>query len=81
MKGLLYIILFLAVVVGCYSAYLWGMKDMPIEEQITYVREKYIDKTPISHTADSASKLGKVLKGNFEEAEDVYKNGPEAKYE
>lgn len=81
MKGLLYILLFLVFVVGCYSAYLWGMKDMTAEEQIEYVKARYIDKTPVANTADSASKLGRVLKSNFEDAQDVYQNGAEAKYE
>lgn len=84
MKGFIYFLLFLAVIAGGVSAYWYKVKGMSIEEQKVYVKTMFDNskgKEAASNTADSASKLGRVLKKNFDEAQDVYQNGPEAKYE
>jgi len=81
MKGLSYFALIVCFVIGCTSAFLWLVKEMTIDEQIEYVKSLVgngVEDTAVSNTAESATKLGKVLKNNFDEAEDVYKNG--AKY-
>ena len=40
-----------------------------------------VEGSAASNTAESASRLGKVLKDNFDEAQQVYEHGAEAKYE
>lgn len=84
MKGLLYFILGIVVIVIIVSAFMWGVGDMTFDEQIEYVKatvNESVSDNAASNTAESAAKLGKVLKGNFDEAQDVYENGAEAKYE
>ena len=81
MKGFLYFILAVCFVLGSASAFCWLVKEMPLDEQIEYVKSMIgssVDGTPVSNTTESATKLGKVLKNNFDEAQDVYENG--AKY-
>ncbi len=84
MKALMYF-LFVAFC-GCIiiSSYFWGVKDIPFDEQIEYIQSKIYssaESTVAADTAKSATKLGKVLKNSFDEAQDVYENGAEAKYE
>jgi len=84
MKTLMYFLFI--VFCGCFviSSYFWGVKDIPFDEQIKYVQSKIYastEGTVASDTAESATKLGKVLKNSFNEAQDVYENGAEAKYE
>ncbi len=84
MKGFIYFLLFLAVIAGGVSAYWYKAKGMSIDEQIVYVKSMISNSKggeAASNTADSASKLGRVLKKNFDDAQDVYQNGAEAKYE
>lgn len=81
MKGLMYFVLIVCFILGSASAFCWLVKEMPLDEQIEYVQSLIgtsVENTAISNTTESATKLGKVLKSNFDEAEDVYKNG--AKY-
>jgi len=81
MKGLLYLVFALAVIAGCVSAFFATIGDVPFDEQMQYVQSWFGDSyedTAASNVSESASKLGKVLKNNFEEAQDVYENG--AKY-
>ena len=81
MKGLLYFIVILAVIIGCISAF-WGVAgDVTLDEQIQIVKSWFgesVEDSAATNVSESASKLGKVLKNNFEEAQDVYENG--AKY-
>ena len=84
MKKFLYFIVGVAVVLGFISAFWWLQTGETIEEQIDYVKETLsdgVEDTSVSNVADSASKLGKVLKNNFDDAQNVYQNGIEAKYE
>lgn len=84
MKGFIYFLLFLAVIAGGVSSYWYKAKGMSIDEQIQYVKSMVGGSTggkAASNTANSASKLGRVLKKNFDDAQDVYQNGAEAKYE
>ncbi len=84
MKKFLYFIVGVAVVLGFISAFWWLQTGETIEEQIEYVKETLsdgVEDTSVSNVADSASKLGKVLKNNFDDAQNVYQNGIEAKYE
>lgn len=84
MKGFIYFLLFLAVIAGGVSAYWYKAKGMSIDEQIVYVKSMISNSKggeAASNTKDSASKLGRVLKKNFDDAQDVYQNGAEAKYE
>ena len=81
MKGLMYFILAVCFVIGSVSAFWWLAKDVPLEEQIEYVKSKFsssVEGSAVSNTTESATKLGRVLKNNFNEAQDVYENG--AKY-
>lgn len=81
MKGLFYFIIILAAVLFAISAF-WSLTaDVTFDEQIQIVQGWFSDSyedTAASNVSESASKLGKVLKNNFEEAQDVYQNG--AKY-
>lgn len=80
MKALLYFILLLAV----GSLVWWQVYDVTPQEQLEYIKVSISNSKggeAISNTSESASKLGKVLKGSLEEAQDVYYNGAEAKYE
>ena len=54
------------------------------EEQLEYLKVTFsesVEGSAASNTAESASRLGKVLKDNFDEAQQVYEHGAEAKYE
>lgn len=81
MKNLFYFIVILAVAVVCISAF-WSLAgDVTVDEQIQIVQSWFgesVEDTAASNVSESASKLGKVLKNNFEEAQDVYQSG--AKY-
>ena len=84
MKSFIYFLLFLVVIACGVSAYLYKVKNLSVEEQIEYVKAMFDGSTSgqvASNTANSASKLGRVLKKNFDNAQDVYQNGAEAKYE
>lgn len=75
MRGFIRFLLILVVIVFCVSAFWWLVRGVPVEEQIEYVKSMISDNTEdtaVSHTADSASKLGKVLKDNFDQAQEVY---------
>lgn len=74
------VIIILFVVLAAGSALWWGMTGLTPQEQLDYIEAKFHSES-VSNTADSASKLGKVLKHSFDEAQDVYENGAEAKYE
>lgn len=81
MKGLIYLIAGVAFILGCISVF-WSLAaDITFDEQVQIVQgwfgDSYED-TAASNVSESASKLGRVLKNNFEEAQDVYENG--AKY-
>lgn len=81
MKGLFYFVVILAVIVGCISAFWAVAGDVTIDEQIQTVKSWFgesVEDTAATNVSESASKLGKVLKNNFDEAQDVYQNG--AKY-
>lgn len=81
MKGFLYFVLAVCFIIGSVSAFWWLARDVTIEEQIDYVKSLVNDSvegTAVSNTTESATKLGKVLKNNFDEAQGVYENG--AKY-
>ena len=83
MKGFFYFILAIAFIVGAISAFWWVSDDSTLDDQIETVKnmvQDNVDGTAASNTAESASKLGKVLKHNFEEAQDVYEQGAEANY-
>lgn len=84
MKKFLYFIVGIAVILGFISAFWWLETGETLDEQVDYVKESIdesVEDTAASNVAESASKLGKVLKNNFDEAQDVYQNGIEAKYE
>ena len=78
MKAIVYILISLALVSGG----VYFVTNMTPQEQFDYVKVKIFNKVEAgaSNTAKSASKLGKTLKGQLEEAQDVYHNGAEAKY-
>lgn len=78
MKAIVYILISLALVSGG----VYFVTNMTPQEQFDYVKVKIFKKVEAgaSNTAKSASKLGKTLKGQLEEAQDVYHNGAEAKY-
>jgi hypothetical protein len=79
MKGILYFIVFIALVSGGW----YLATGTTPQGQVEYIiRAKFLNKVEdgASNTAKSASKLGKTLKGQLEEAQDVYHNGAEAKY-
>lgn len=78
MKSLLYLVLALVVIAGAISAFWWVAYDTPIDEQIEVIKASVgesVEDSAASNVSESASKLGKVLKGSFEEAQDVYQNG------
>ncbi len=83
MKGLLYFIFVFACVLGVVSGIWYWQTGATIYDQVEYVKANFLDgaNEGASNTVQSASKLGKVLKGQLEEAQDVYHNGAEAKYE
>jgi hypothetical protein len=80
MKAVIYIVVLL--ILG--STVWWFVSGKAPDEQLSVIKANISHSTSVegaTHTADSASKLGKVLKKNFEEAQEVYQNGAEAKYE
>jgi hypothetical protein len=81
MKALIYLVAGVAFVLGCISVF-WSLAaDITFDEQVAYVKSWFgesVEDSAASNVSESASKLGKVLKNNFEEAQDVYENG--AKY-
>ncbi len=84
MKGLLYFILTLVVIAGIVSGFWWLIDGSTPQEQLEYLRVTFsetVEGSAASNTAESASKLGRVLKDNFEDAQQVYEHGAEAKYE
>ncbi len=72
------LIILIALVAGGSAAW-WAVSGLTPEEQINYLKYS-LKSESASNTADSAAKLGKVLKSNFDDAQDVYQNGAEAKY-
>lgn len=84
MKGLISFIIAIVVLVGIGSGIWWMSGGPEPMEQLEYVKAMLSQSSggeAASNTADSASKLGKVLRDNFEDAQDVYQHGAEAKYE
>ncbi len=84
MKGLLYFILTLVVIAGIISGIWWLIDGSTPQEQLEYLKVTFnetVEGSAASNTAESASKLGRVLKDNFEDAQQVYEHGAEAKYE
>lgn len=81
MKKLLYFFIVLAAILFAISVFWTLTTDITLDEQIQYVKGVFsgsMEDTSASNISESASKLGKVLKNNFDEAQDVYQNG--AKY-
>lgn len=84
MKGLISFIIAIAVLVGIGSGIWWMSGGPEPMGQLEYVKAMLSQSSggeAASNTADSASKLGKVLRDNFEDAQEVYQHGAEAKYE
>lgn len=80
MKGLFYLIIFIAL----GSAIWWYLDGSTPLQQVEYIKSSMSDSfagEKTSNATESASKLGKVLKDNFNEAQQVYEHGAEAKYE
>ena len=80
MKFLLYFVILVSIV----SLVWWQVYGVAPKEQMEYIKLSISDSIggkALYNTSESASKLGKVLKGSLEEAQDVYHNGAEAKYE
>lgn len=73
-------IIILIALLAAGSAGWWVVAGVTPEEQLDYLKLSLQSETA-GNTADSAAKLGKVLKSNFDDAQDVYQNGAEAKYE
>lgn len=70
----------LVVLLGIGSATWWATQGLTLQEQLEYLKVTFHSESA-ENTANSAAKLGKVLKSNFDEAQDVYEHGAEAKYE
>lgn len=84
MKGFVFFIFIISVIAGIGSVVWWKVYNVTPQEQLEYIRYTFNNSTggeATSNTVDSASKLGKVLKDRFNEAQNVYENGAEAKYE
>lgn len=73
-------IVILIALLAAGSAVWWAVAGVTPEEQLKYLKVT-LQSESAENTANSASKLGKVLKSNFEDAQDVYEHGAEAKYE
>lgn len=73
-------IIVLVVLLAAGSLAWWVTLGLTPVEQLEYLKVTFQSESA-SNTADSASKLGKVLKSNFEDAQNVYEHGAEAKYE
>lgn len=76
MRALITLIVFL----GIGSAAWWAIQGITPQEQLEYLKATFHSES-VGNTADSAAKLGKVLKSNFDDAQEVYEHGAEAKYE
>lgn len=77
------IIIFIVLVAICSGVW-WFVEGITPMEQIRYLQTSFNNSREsemAGNTAKSASKLGKVLKNSFDDAQDVYQNGAEAKYE
>lgn len=70
----------LVVLLGVGSAAWWATQGLTPQEQFEYLKTTFHSESA-ENTANSAAKLGKVLKSNFDDAQDVYEHGAEAKYE
>ena len=83
MKTLIYSIFTIACVLGVISGIWYLQTGATLEDQIEYIQANFLDGVgeSASNTAESASKLGKMLKSNFDDAKEVYEHGGEAKYE
>lgn len=84
MKGFVYFIIAVIVLAGFGSAFWWLADGSTPEEQLEYLKVTFsesVEGSAASNTAESASRLGKVLQDNFDEAQQVYEHGAEAKYE
>lgn len=86
MKGFISLIISLAVITAIASGVWYFVDGTTPQEQLDYLKATVSQgagtgSEKASNTAESASKLGKVLKANFDEAQDVYQNGAEAKYD
>lgn len=85
MKSFFLFLLLLAIGFGGYIAFKWvSEEDTTINEQVEIVKDRVsesYDDTPVANTVESASKLGKVLKGSLNEAQGVFEYGAESKYE
>ena len=84
MKGFVSFIIAVIVLAGFGSAFWWLADGSTPEEQLEYLKVTFsesVEGSAASNTAESASRLGKVLKDNFDEAQQVYEHGAEAKYE
>ncbi len=73
-------LIILVILLGVGSAAWWATAGLTPQEQLEYLQVTFHSESA-ENTANSAEKLGKVLKKNFDEAQDVYQNGAEAKYE
>ncbi|MBR5154816.1 MAG: hypothetical protein IKW58_03735 [Alphaproteobacteria bacterium] len=83
MKSFLYFVFIIACILSVVSGIWYWQSGATVLEQVEYVKVNFLDVLgeKVSNTSSSASKLGNVLKGQLEEAQDVYHNGAEAKYE
>lgn len=69
----------LVILLGIGSAVWWATTGLLPQEQIEYLKVAFKSESA-ENTANSAAKLGKVLKSNFDDAQEVYEHGAEAKY-
>ncbi|MBR5598420.1 MAG: hypothetical protein IKW39_00100 [Alphaproteobacteria bacterium] len=83
MKNFIYSIFTIGCVLAAISGIWYLQTGATFEDQVEYIQVNFLDGVgeTASNTANSASKLGRVLKDNFDDAKDVYENGAEAKYE
>ena len=83
MKSFLYFVFIIACILSVVSGIWYWQSGATVLEQVEYVKVNFLDVLgeKVGNTSSSASKLGNVLKGQLEEAQDVYHNGAEAKYE
>ncbi len=83
MKGLLYFVVIMAIIAGIGSGFWWLADGSTPQEQLEYLKVTFhesMEDSAAANTAETASKLGNVLKNNFDEAQEVYEHGAEAKY-
>jgi hypothetical protein len=83
MKSFLHFVFIIACILSIVSGIWYWQSGVTVLEQVKYVKVNFLDVLgeKVGNTSSSASKLGNVLKGQLEEAQDVYHNGAEAKYE